>query len=287
MIYIGYSDSEKRSIVADYQSANGTAKLVVIYPSAFPLPIEGADAIEYAEVIMYRTFYRLLQEIDDKTLIVINECLRTQNRYDLTYNCIRNFLNQTSHQLIFQHLPQIDTAEDFMILFDFDTHSRWKRESFLAELVRSNAHVRIHPICVDFNPISVCTSDKTKVKYESEKEKLFSGLGAADPHTLPRNLYLIGGNEKAAAIDPFKRYVARNKRLKLNNIDTYDDATTGNAPYVVLELPHRFIDFSDFMKTVNQSQFDVMVADIKVDRWYLERFNAWRERLDATYASLQ
>src|SRR3990167_1032523 len=113
MIYIGYSDSDKRAAIAQYQAAHGITKTVVISADEFPLPISDTDQIKYSDTIMYVTFYRLLQEIDSKTLIVINECLRTQNRYELTYNCIRNFLNQTTHQLIFQLLPQIDTADDF------------------------------------------------------------------------------------------------------------------------------------------------------------------------------
>lgn len=287
MIFIGYQDNDKKNIVADYQDRHGITKLVVLYPADFPLPIEDADAIEYAEIIMYRTFYRLLQEIGPDTLIVINECLRTQNRYDLTYNCIRNFLNQTKHQIIFQHLPQIDTAEDFMILFDFDTGSQWKREPFNAELVRSNATVQVNRLPIQFNQIAVPTDEKIKRLYDAEKEKLFASIGTSDPHTLPRNLYLVGGKAKAAHVDPFKHYVARNQRLKLGNVVTYENANDGDAPYTVIELPHRFIEFSDFIKRTNQTEFDVMVADLKVDAWYMERYQAWRDRLNATYASLQ
>lgn len=287
MIYIGYQDENKKNIIADYQAEHEITKLVVLYPAGFPLPIADADAIEYAEIIMYRTFYRLLQEIGPDTLIVINECLRTQNRYDLTYNCIRNFLNQTKHQIIFQHLPQIDTVEDFMILFDFDTGSQWKREKFNAELVRSNAKVQVNRLPVQFNPIDVATDEKTKRQYVAEKEKLFASIGTSDPHTLPRNLYLVSGKAKAARIDPFKRYVARNQRLKLGNVATYENANEGDAPYTIIELPHRFIEFSDFIKRANQVEFDVMVADLKVDAWYMERYQAWRDRLNATYASLQ
>ena len=236
---------------------------------------------------MYRTFYRLLQEINEQTLIVVNECLRTQNRYDLTYNCIRNFLNQTHHQLVFQQLPQIDTVEDFMILFDFATRSQWKREPFNADLVRQRVEVCINPLSLTFNPLSVAVSERTRQKYESEKQKLFDSLADKDPHTLPRNLYLIGGTDKVRSIDPSVRYVARNQRLKLPNIATYDDVNAESAPYTLVEFPHRFIDFSDFIKRTGQAQFNVLVADLKVDDWYLERYQSWKERIDATYASLQ
>ena len=287
MIYIGHPDYEKRSIISQYEAAHGITKTVVLYPALFPLPIEHADAVEYAEIIMYRTFYRLLQEINEQTLIVVNECLRTQNRYDLTYNCIRNFLNQTHHQLVFQQLPQIDTVEDFMILFDFATRSQWKREPFNADLVRQRVEVCINPLSLTFNPLSVAVSERTRQKYESEKQKLFDSLADKDPHTLPRNLYLIGGTDKVRSIDPSVRYVARNQRLKLPNIATYDDVNAESAPYTLVEFPHRFIDFSDFIKRTGQAQFNVLVADLKVDDWYLERYQSWKERIDATYASLQ
>lgn len=287
MIYIGYSDHDKRSIISQYEAEYGITKLVVLYPAAFPLPIVNADAVEYAEIIMYRTFYRLLQEINEQTLIVVNECLRTQNRYDLTYNCIRNFLNQTHHQLVFQQLPQIDTVEDFMILFDFATRSQWKREMFSVDLVRQHAKVCVNPLPLGFNPIPISVSEKTHQKYNSEKQKLFDSLADKDPHTLPRNLYLLGGTDKVKSIDPSRQYVARNQRLKLPNIATYDDVKAEAAPYTLVEFPHRFIDFSDFIKRTGQTRFDVLTADLKVDAWYLERYQSWKERIDATYASLQ
>lgn len=287
MIYIGYSDHDKRSIISQYEAEYGITKLVVLYHAPFPLPIEHADAVEYAEIVMYRTFYRLLQEINEQTLIVVNECLRTQNRYDLTYNCIRNFLNQTHHQLVFQQLPQIDTVEDFMILFDFATRSQWKREAFNVDLVRQQAKICVNRLPIGLNSIPVAVSEKTRQKYESEKQKLFGSLADKDPHTLPRNLYLVGGADKAKAIDPFKKYVARNQRLKLPNVATYDDVKIEDAPYTVIELPHRFIDFSDFIKRTGQTQFDVLTADLKVDDWYLNRYQSWKERINAAYASLQ
>lgn len=301
-IFIGYSDTEKQGIVAEYVARHGIRKTVVIAPEKFPLPIDGADAIKYTDVIMYVTYYRLLQEIDGDTLVVINECLRTQNRYDLTYNCIRNYLNQTSHQLVFQTLPQIDTRDDFMILFDFDTRSRWKRQSFDAQLIRDNAQVHVQPYPVNFHRIDVPTSAATKSKYNRERERLFAELGAKDPHTLPRNLYLIGGKDKLAFINHAAQaapslfdgaaidaglYVARNQRLGDARIVTYDNVTPDGGPYTIVELPHRFIDFSDFLTVTRQAQSRVLVADLKVDAWYFDRYTAWKERICGAYADLQ
>ena len=57
--------------------------------------------IEYNEVIMYRTFYPLLEEIGPDHLLVVNEFMRTRNRNDLTYNCLRHYLNQCGHTMVF------------------------------------------------------------------------------------------------------------------------------------------------------------------------------------------
>lgn len=309
MIYLGYSSAEKQRIVADYCAAHAIRQTVVIAPDRFPLAIEGADPVRYADVIMYITFYRLLQAIERDTLIVLHECLRTQNRYDLAYNCIRNYLNHTRHCLVFQTLPQIDGPEDFMILFDFVTQSRWKRRHFDADLIHSETEVHVREWPLAFTRIDVPTADATRRKYERDRARLFDGLGARDPHALPRNLYLIGGKDKAAYIaahrpmpdkaghtvdqlDLFgemparQRYVARNKRLNHGLVVTYDEIEPGQS-YTVIELPHRFIDWCDFVTYTGQAASDVLVADLKVDQWYFDRYQKWQARIHDTYASLR
>lgn len=283
-----------------YKTQHGLSHVVIISPEKYPFLYDGADLIGYADSIEYKTFYRLLQEVNTETLVVVNECLRTQNRYDLTYNCIRHFLNQTNHWLVFQYLPQIDERDDLMILFDFASHSQWKRRKFDVNLILDNVEVKINPVQLRFNRIDVITSDKTKAKYDSERTKLFAGIGSKDPHTLPRNLYLIGGLDKATTIGndtsdgqlalfgtTQKRYIARNKRIKHEAISTYGDFSRDDAPFTIVEFPHRFIDFSDFMFESKQTSFDVLVADLKVDKWYWRRMNEWRERICETYSNLQ
>jgi len=294
MIFIGYSDSEKRAEIAAYRSENDIRKVIVISADQFPLPIPGTDQIKYSDVIMYVTFYRILQEIDSNTLVVINECLRTQNRYDLTYNCVRNFLNQTDHQLIFQQLPQIDTRDDFMTLFDFDTRSRWKRRPFDQFLIQQEARVTLKPLPVEFSRTDVTTAEKTKQKYSQERDKLFRELGNRDPHIIPRNLYLLGGADKLIHINANDMplfsvsaglYAARNKRLNSDKIVTYDEVQPGER-YGIIELPHRFIDYSDFIKRTRQASSQILVADLKVDEWYYNRYQEWSKRIHETYTSL-
>jgi len=293
MIYLGFDDDQKTAHIAKYARANGIQKTVVISADAFPLPIMDTDQVKYSDVIMYVTFYRLLQEITPQTLIVLNECLRTQNRYDLAYNCIRNYLNLTTHQMIFQRLPIIDNEDDFMILFDWDTRSRWKRRPFDPYLIRGESQVVINPLPVALERVDIPTSAKTRVKYDQERARLFASLGARDPHTLPRNLYLIGGQDKAAWIDSQSlplfgsqvQYVARNSRLNRPSVVTYAEARPGER-YTVVELPHRFIDFSDFIRRTGQVNSRVLVADLKVDRWYFDNYSQLAGRIHDIYASL-
>ena len=80
--------------------------------------------------------------------------------------------------------------------------------------------------------------------------------------------------------------MARNKRLGNGRIVTYDDVQPG-AAYTVLEFPHRFIDWCDFVAFTGQASSDVLVADLRVDAWYWERYTAWGERIHDTYASLR
>jgi hypothetical protein len=287
MIALGYDLASKQALIRASVEAHGITQVFCLSPTKFPLtcPDVPMETIDYTQIIEYRYFYRLLQEIGPQTLLVINECLRTQNRYDLTYNCIRHFLNQTSHQLIFQYLPQIDTIEDFMILFDFDTRSRWKRERFRAALL-AEASIRVQPVPLQFTDVKVSVSDAIQARYAREKAKLFAGLGLKDPHTLPRNLYLLGGTAKKAAVEPDRWYLGRNTRLKLPNLQTYREPAYPHT-YTVLEFCHNFLDFVDVLSLSRQTRWEVLVADLKVDHWYWGRYRDWAERLDASYTALQ
>ena len=285
MIALGLDNQQKSSEVARYRAAHDISRIVCISPEKFKHEFAaGVEHVEWTEVIQYKHFYRLLQEIDGNTLVVVNECLRTQNRYDLTYNCIRHFLNQTRHQLVFQYLPIIDTVEDFMVLFDFDTQSRWKRESFRPDLLKE-CELFGNPVDVRLNPVSVPVDENMRSAYAKEKRKLIDGIGLKDPHTIPRNLYLMSGKAKLQAWSEVGHYVGRNNRFKLPNLDVFKSYRY-SAGYTVFEFCHNFIDFVDFLSLSRQSQLDALVSELKVDHWYFERYMEWTERLRNAYASL-
>lgn len=83
-----------------------------------------------------------------------------------------------------------------------------------------------------------------------------------------------------------RRYVARNQRLKHAGIDTYETALAERAPYTLVDCPHRFVDYCDFITRTRQAAADVLVADLKVDNWYFDRLVQWSKRIHDTYANL-
>lgn len=284
MIYLGYKEFEKRRIIDEYCNSHSIEKVFIFSPSKFPITCDfcNNETVEWADIVMYKYYYRLLQEINDRSLVVINECLRTQNRYDLSYNCLRLYLQQAGHQLIFQYLPIIDTAGDFMVPFDFDTRSKWKREPISAELLRE-CRCEVKRIELSLNCIDVPVAPRTRELYEKKKRQLIDNLGLKDPHTIPRNLHLVGGSAKVDRVNQGGYYVGRNNRFKIPNMKTYREISFPDT-YTVFEFCHNFIDFSDFLSLSKQTSIDVLVADLKVDRWYFQRYQNWIERINETYS---
>lgn len=285
MIYLGFNN--KREIINNYIQKNNIKKVFILSPKKFYFSYD-KEFIEWNQIIMYRFFYRLLQEIDKDTLIVINECLRKQNRYDLTYNCIRHFLNQTNHQIIFQYLPIIEKFEDFFILFDFDTRTKWKGQKN-KELLK-NIEIKKNIIDIKLNKIEIKTDQKIKDIYNIQKEKLISNIGLKEPDTIPRNLYLFAGKYKLQNInqdnlfsDNNNFYVGRNNRFKLKNFKTFKESEY-KEKYTIFEFCHNYIDFIDFLNLSKQTNFEVLLTDLKIDDWYIERYNSWIKELNNVYS---
>lgn len=280
MISLGLNDSDKLERIERFCADGSIRKVVVFSPAKFrpawQLPVD-FEHVEWTEIIQYKFYYRLLQEIGPDTLLVINECLRTQNRYDLTYNCLRLFLQQTPHALVFQYLPAIDTFDDFMVLFDFDTRSRWKREAFRRDLVKE-CSVEVATPTLAITQISVETDANTKEAYAREKRKLIDKIGLKDPHTIPRNLHLMSGRAKLHKVYPDGRYVGRNNRFGLPNMATYRDGAFPGQ-HTTFEFCHNFIDFSDFLSLSRQHLVEMLVSDLRVDQWYFDRYTQWFGRI--------
>lgn len=282
MIGIGFDVARKLSTIDAYVAEHGIEHVVELSPRRFTLQLAGVDHVEYASIIEYVHYYRLIQEVDANTLIIINECLRTQNRYDLTYNCIRRYLLQTNHVLVFQSAPLIDTIQDFGVLFDFVTKSRWKHKRF-ENLPLADAKVVLAPKNYGLEATIVEADARTRKRYTKAKRELIDNIGLRDPHTIPRNLHLFGGKTRAAAMCSGQTCVARNARFKSPHVVTY---RTVSGPADVLDFPHNFTDYASFLALSGQDSVKAIVSDLPVDLWYLKRYQEWCKRANDGQASL-
>lgn len=282
MINLGLPASAKAAVIQRYVDEHGIRKVVIVSPPEFNFPhtLANAEEIDYLEIVEYHVFHRLMQEIDPQTLLVVNECLRSQKRHDLHYNCVRNFLNQTTHQLIFQFLPIIASVEDFMVLFDWDTRSRWKREAFDPQLVMA-ARVQLVPADLQFSLTEAPIEDKLLASYEAKKTKLFAELGNKDPDTLPRHLYKHGAPAKRRELRPSATYLST--RSFGPQVIPYH--TAGAEAQGIFEFPHRHIDLCDFVSRTGRTQFEVITTPLKVDQWYVQRYREWQKEVARAYSA--
>lgn len=285
MIRIGLSEQQKQKEVAKYVQTHGIKKIFCFYFKKFPLKLKvdrEIEHIERADIEMYKFFYRLLEEIDGDSLIIINECMRTQNRGELTYNCAHHYLNQSPHRIIFEHFPIIESRDDFMILLDMENKGKYKGKGFnYGFLAKEDILMRPHRVKLDM--VNVGIGEKDHARYEAKKEQLFASLGNADPDNIPRALQLIAGNMKRPAIEPEKKYVARNKRFNLANVLTYKDIT-GPGDYSNIDTPHRRLEFNDFLKVTGTKRLKYLCTPLSIDTVITTEFIKWKARLDAIYA---
>jgi len=236
---------------------------------------------------MYKYFYRLLEEIDGKTLIIIDELMRTKNRNDLTYNCAHHYLNQTPHRIIFEFLPIIDDIEDFMILLNYENKDKYKGKSFNSSYLLEE-DIQMKPYCPKLEVVEVDVTDEEIAKYEKEKHKVFHEIESSlkDPDIIPRRLQIVAGDFKKKSIAPDKRYVARNKRFNLENVYTYDDIwqTEQNGDYIVIDMHYNRLNFNDFLKVTNMDKICYLSTPLSIDKVIIDEFMKWKGVLNTIYA---
>jgi hypothetical protein len=283
VIRIGLNAREKQAVIDNYLSNHNIRKVFVLYWERFKteyrVPCE-IEYVQYKDIIMYKFFYRLLEEIDNDCLIVVDELLRTQNRSELTYNCAHHYLNQTEHRIVFEYFPFIETKADFMILLDFINKGKYRGKGFDWEyLQEEDVLIKDNPISFHVEHIPI--TNKQREKYAQKKESLFDNLGMKDPDTIPRNLHVFVGNWKKAHIQPDLYYIARNSRFRLDRVATYqkpklpprDDTTI-----YVLDFPHRRLDFNDYLKYTKATDVVFISTGLPVDNYYAGEFEKWLER---------
>lgn len=280
IIRIGLNQKQKEDVLS---SQSGHEKVIIFYPEKFPLKISADQHVEWKEIIMYRTFYPLLETIDRKTMLVFNECLRTQNRSELTYNCAHHYCNQAGTIIVFEHFPFIEDMQDFMILLDLTDKGKYKGKSFSWGML-NDIDLLAAPYGLQAKSMDIRISEKERRMYEGKKKKLFDGLKEEqDPDILPRQLHIFAGNFKKGWILPDKNYVARNKRFKMDNVVTYKDVEPG-FEYTLVDFPHRRIDLCDFLKVTGQKCIPFINSGLPVDRFYFGELEGWIQRLEGFYA---
>lgn len=286
MIRIGLSDRQKcKEVERHLQEHPEIKKIFCFYFKDYPLSLKTGvevEHIEYSNIIKYKYFYRLLEEIDESGLIVINECMRTQKRSDLAYNCAHHYLNQTPHRIIFEFFPIIDSKDDFMILLDFENKGKYKGKSFDYVYLQTE-DVKVKPFPVRIKALPVEASEVDRKRYEKKKQQLFDSLGNKDPDNIPRALQLLAGDLKKKAIDSGKLYVARNKRFKLPNVYSYGEIT-GPGKYILIDTHFRRLNFNDFLKSTKMNVISYLSTTLPIDTAILNEFATWKARLDAIYA---
>lgn len=287
MIRIGLTENQKKTEINKYVQTHPVKTVIVFSPPKFMLDLPDLGdvpirQIEYNEVIMYRTFYPLLEEIGPDHLLVVNEFMRTRNRNDLTYNCLRHYLNQCGHTMVFEYLPFVEEANDFMILLDFDTKSKHKGFGFQSAFLEEG-DILCQPHRYRLNVQTVPLPDDAQEEYERKKEELFDNLGNKDPDTVPRQLHVFCGRWKRPMIEPEREYVARNARFSRPNVTTFPKAEPGHR-YIMLDFPHRRMDMNDFLRRTGMTSLYFLSTGLSVDQFYIGSFEEWRQQLEDFYA---
>lgn len=285
MIRIGFNTEAKQLEINKYLDANpDIKKIIVLYHKNFKEQFEAnkpIEYIEYADIIMYKFFYRLLEEIDNTHLIIVNECMQTQNRRELTYNCAHHYLNQTEHKIVFENFPFIESQEDFMILLDFQNKNKYKGKSFDWNFIL-NKDIEITRHNLKFESLEIPLTAEQKDEYLKKKEELLNDLKSKDPNILPRELHLWLGQFKKHYIKADKKYLARNSRFKADNIETYRGVK--NANLIVIDFPCRRLDFIRYLKDTKTNKVAFLNTCTGADEWYFGDYTKWNERLEEFYA---
>lgn len=285
MIRIGLGPREKQKEIDNYLAEHEIKKVFCFYWRGFPVKYKAdcdIEYIEYANIEMYKFFYRLLEEIDDKSLIIMDGCMRTQNRSELIYNCAHHYLGQTPHRIIFEHFPIIESKADFMILLDFENKGKYKGKGFDYVFLQ-NEDIKIKPVKVRLETIHVDITEKDRERYEKKRDQLFDGLGEKDPETIPRNLQLLAGDIKKKDIKSDKLYVARNKRFKLDNVKSYQEISD-KGDYIVIDTHYRRLNMNDFLRVSGMTKIRYLSTTLSIDSVIINDFAKWRARLEAIYA---
>lgn len=170
MIYLGIINEVEE--INNYVNEN---KIDKVYVLGSGLNVKNAINISRPDIVQYDNYNMLRSQVKEQDLIVINNILSSSKRTDLTYNCIRQYVVQTRHRMIFQKYPFNNTEKDLAVLYDFLQNNPfntipWEDIDiwpFIEKCELPELTMKIEKITLP--------EDKVR-KYEKEKEKIFSSL---------------------------------------------------------------------------------------------------------------
>lgn len=293
-INLGFDYEQKRKCIHDALTAYGDVDRIFVFYGGKAQPPFNFGGIEtiytpWSETEMYRTFYPLLGQpykgqdipaITDKSLLIVDEMLVDRHRGCLKQNCTMHFMRVSKRRLIFNWLPFIEDADDFMILLDFAYPDKYKKQKFHPDLL-GEIDVEGVEHLPRLQAFEIQTSEKQKEQYEEKKEELFDNIGQKDPNTIPRNLVLSLGSIKKEAMRPGEIYVTRNRRIK--GAITYKD--TGHKKVYLLDPAYSRKDLIGFMHRSGTEELIYMKTDLSVDAVYWNDLNEWHDRLEEFYGT--
>ncbi|WP_276888555.1 hypothetical protein [Faecalibaculum rodentium] len=297
MIHIGLTQEEKRQHIENVLRVyNGVDRIFVFYGDKeqpdFDFPGIETVYTPWKETEMYRTFYPLLGQpykgqnipaITNQSLLIVDEMLMTQNSNDLKYNCTHHYLRVSGRHEVFNRFPFIDDKNDFMILMDFDQPDRYKGRSFEWDMVKGLKGRQYLP---ELYLQEIAVSDKERKSYETRRDKLLDEAeeSGKDPNTVPRNLALEVGKFKKLSMTDDGIFVARNRRIKGNNVYTYADTLPQGSEHVyMLDPTYKRKDLEDFIFRNGIKEITYMKTDLGVDSVYLDDLSDWMDRLEEFY----
>lgn len=285
MIRIGLTKAQKIKEIENYLSEHKNINDIVVlntkqHDIRYKLSIN-ADYVEYNEWEMYRTYYPLLERINENTLIIVDEPFRTKKYQDLKYNCAVAFCNQTPHRIIFSTFPIIEDKEDLKILLKFEHAQKTMFEDFNYVILQTE-DIKIVPRKIKLNIINVPITEEEAGKYEKKKEELFANIGEKNPNTIPRNLQLLAGDFKKKAIKSDKYYLARNERFKKDNVYTYKKYV--KEDYIIIDFHYSQIEMMDFYINNNVKKINYLATSLSIDNHICTEFQKWKARCEAIYA---
>lgn len=300
-IQIGLNSQQKRSAVQNTLNEYKDVDRIFVFYGDKEQPNFDFDGIEtiytpWSETEMYRTFYPLLGQpykgqeipaITDKSLLIVDEMLVDRNRGCLKQNCTMHFMRVSKRRLIFNWLPFIEDADDFMILLDFAYPDKYKKRKFESDILKE-IKLKITKRLPEIKYMLIESGEHDQKAYEERKEELFDNLGNKDPDTIPRDLILLAGKVKFTrtfkASNLLHPVLCRNRRLKADNIITYADRSNDQTIFM-LDPTYKRLDLIRFLKRNDIKNIVYLRTMLPVDKVYWDDLDSWKNRMERFYGT--